>query len=96
MEVKLVVRNGKHAGQVIPVPGPQFLIGRGPDCQLRPSHKDIGTHHCAILVEQGRVAVRDHGQCHRHLRQRRAHQGRAGAQRTATGSASARWNSRST
>ena len=59
MEVKLVVRNGKHSGQVIPVGGPQFVIGRGPDCHLRPNHKDISTHHCAILVEQGRVAVRD-------------------------------------
>lgn len=61
MEVKLVVTGGKHAGQVIAVAGPQFLIGRGPDCQLRSSNKEIGTHHCAILVEQGRAAVRDLG-----------------------------------
>lgn len=61
MEVKLVVMGGKHAGQVIAVPGPQFLIGRGPECQLRPSHKEIGAVHCAVLVEQGRVAVRDMG-----------------------------------
>jgi predicted component of type VI protein secretion system len=61
MEVKLVVASGKHAGQVIAVTGEQFLIGRGPDCHVRPSHKEIATQHCAILVEQGRAAVRDLG-----------------------------------
>jgi pSer/pThr/pTyr-binding forkhead associated (FHA) protein len=59
MDVKLVVTSGKHAGQVLPVSGSQFLIGRGPDCQLRPGSREISAHHCEILVEQGRASVRD-------------------------------------
>jgi predicted component of type VI protein secretion system len=59
MDVKLVVVSGKHAGQAVTVAGPQFRVGRGPDCQLRPSSREIATHHCAILVEEGRAMVRD-------------------------------------
>jgi predicted component of type VI protein secretion system len=59
MDVKLVVANGKHAGQAVAVSGPQFLIGRGPECQLRPSSREISTRHCAILVEAGRATIRD-------------------------------------
>jgi pSer/pThr/pTyr-binding forkhead associated (FHA) protein len=59
MDVKLVVANGKHAGQAVAVPGPQFLIGRGPECQLRPSSREVATRHCAIAVEQGRATLRD-------------------------------------
>lgn len=59
MDVKLVVASGKHAGQAVAVSVPRFLIGRGPDCQLRPSSREISTHHCAILVEQGRATIRD-------------------------------------
>lgn len=59
MDVKLVVASGKHAGQAVVVSVPQFVIGRGPDCQLRPSSREISAHHCAILVEQGRALVSD-------------------------------------
>jgi len=59
MDVKLVVASGKHAGQAVAVSVPRFLIGRGPDCQLRPSSREISPHHCAILVEQGRATIRD-------------------------------------
>lgn len=59
MDVKLIVASGKHAGQAVAVSASQFLIGRGPDCQLRPSSREISSHHCAIFVEQGRATVRD-------------------------------------
>lgn len=61
MEVKLVVANGKNAGQEIPVTGPKFLIGRADDCQLRPRSDVISRYHCVILVEESFVAVRDFG-----------------------------------
>lgn len=59
MEVKLIVASGKHAGQEVPVKGPKFLIGRAEDCQLRPRSDLVSRQHCAILVEEGFVAVRD-------------------------------------
>ncbi len=61
MEVKLVVVNGKNAGQGIPVNGPKFLVGRADDCQLRPRSDVISRYHCVILVEEAFIAVRDFG-----------------------------------
>ncbi len=42
MEVTLVVARGKHAGQRVPVRGPMFLIGRDPECHLRPRSELVG------------------------------------------------------
>jgi pSer/pThr/pTyr-binding forkhead associated (FHA) protein len=61
MQVKLVVLHGKHAGQEVAVPGPKFFVGRAEDCDLRPQSDLISRHHCALLVEEGYVAVRDFG-----------------------------------
>lgn len=61
METKLIVLNGKHAGQEIRIPGPKFYIGRAEDCQLRPRSDLISRHHCAIIVKDAYVAVRDFG-----------------------------------
>jgi pSer/pThr/pTyr-binding forkhead associated (FHA) protein len=61
MDVKLRVAEGKHAGQEISVKGRKFLIGRAEDCHLRPASELISRHHCAILVEEGYIGVRDFG-----------------------------------
>ena len=61
MEVKLVVKSGKNAGQEIPISIEKFFIGRAEDCQLRPRSDLISRHHCVILVEKEFVAVRDFG-----------------------------------
>jgi len=61
MDVKLVVLEGKNAGQKVPVPGGKFFIGRGADCQLRPQSDQVSRHHAVILAEDGFVAVRDLG-----------------------------------
>jgi predicted component of type VI protein secretion system len=61
MKVSLVVASGVHQGRVIPVPGAQFLIGRDPQCQLRPASQAISKQHCAILVRDGRVFLKDFG-----------------------------------
>lgn len=61
MEAKLVVVNGKNAGRKLKVTGPKFLIGRAEDCQLRPRSDAISRHHCAILLDDGLIAVRDLG-----------------------------------
>ena len=61
MNVSLVVASGAHEGRVIPVTGPQFLIGRDPQCQLRPASQAISKLHCGVLVRNGQVYVKDYG-----------------------------------
>ncbi len=61
MKVSLVVATGSHEGRQIPLTGPQFLIGRDPQCQLRPASQAISKLHCAVLVRDGKVYVRDFG-----------------------------------
>ena len=59
MRLKLVVIGGSHSGKEIQVSGPKFFIGRDRDCQLRPNSDVVSRHHCALIVEDGYVAVRD-------------------------------------
>jgi predicted component of type VI protein secretion system len=61
MKLSLVVAQGVHAGKVIPVAGPEFVIGRDPQCQLRPASPAISKQHCALSVRGNQVFVRDCG-----------------------------------
>jgi predicted component of type VI protein secretion system len=61
MKVSLVVASGAHEGKVIPLIGPQFLIGRDQQCHLRPASPAISKLHCAVLLRDGRVYVKDFG-----------------------------------
>lgn len=55
----LVLTAGKQEGKVLEIKLPQFLIGRDPQCQLRPASPLISKRHCAILQRDGLVFVRD-------------------------------------
>jgi pSer/pThr/pTyr-binding forkhead associated (FHA) protein len=46
-------------GRSIPIAHSEFLIGRDPDCQLRPASAMISKRHCAVLVKGSKVFVRD-------------------------------------
>src|SRR5438105_773462 len=60
MKLSLVVLTaGKAQGQVIPVNLAQFVIGRDPQCNLRPASALISKRHCAVLLKDGQVYVRD-------------------------------------
>jgi pSer/pThr/pTyr-binding forkhead associated (FHA) protein len=60
MKLSLVVTTqGKGEGRVIPITLSQFLIGRDPQCQLRPASPVISKRHCAVLVKNGKVYLRD-------------------------------------
>jgi pSer/pThr/pTyr-binding forkhead associated (FHA) protein len=59
MEVQLVVLEGKHKDCVIPLPETIFLIGRDPQCHLRPHCQGVSQLHCAIAAWAGKVRVRD-------------------------------------
>jgi len=60
MKLSLVVlTQGKTEGKVIPITLAQFVIGRDPQCQLRPASALISKRHCALLMRERRVFVRD-------------------------------------
>jgi pSer/pThr/pTyr-binding forkhead associated (FHA) protein len=60
MKVGLIVKSaGANEGKVIRIAVPQFIIGRDPQCQLRPSSAAISKRHCAVLVAEGKVLIRD-------------------------------------
>lgn len=66
----------------IPVTGEEFLIGRGPDCDLRLSDSSISRHHCLVRVRGDEAAVADLGSSngtylngHRVLSQAEIHNG---------------------
>ena len=60
MKLSLVVVNaGKVAGQTIPIKTPHFVIGRDPECNLRPASAVISKKHCAISVKAGKVMLCD-------------------------------------
>ncbi|MDR1923153.1 MAG: FHA domain-containing protein [Planctomycetaceae bacterium] len=61
MDIQLVVAGGSKAGQVIPISGAKFIIGRADDCNLKPRSELISRYHCAIVSEDGYAAVRDLG-----------------------------------
>ena len=61
MDVKLVVLSGKHPGQEIAVQGPEFLVGRAPECKLRPNSDMVSRRHCMISIAEGKATIRDLG-----------------------------------
>jgi predicted component of type VI protein secretion system len=59
MRVSLVVARGKRKGHIVPIHGGQFVIGRHKECHLKASGPTISQHHCAVLVRDGKVFIRD-------------------------------------
>jgi len=60
MKLSLVVMTaGKSKGQAVPINLPHFIIGRDPQCNLRPASAVISKRHCAVLIKEGQVFVRD-------------------------------------
>lgn len=61
MKLSLVVAQGVHTGKIIPITSTDFVIGRDPQCQLRPASPAVSKQHCGISVRDGKVFVRDCG-----------------------------------
>lgn len=61
MKLSLVVAQGKPEGREIPIRLPQFLIGRDPECHLRPVSPLVSKRHCALLIRDDKAYLRDFG-----------------------------------
>jgi pSer/pThr/pTyr-binding forkhead associated (FHA) protein len=60
MKLSLVVLTaGKQEGKVLEIKQPQFLVGRDPQCHLRPASALISKRHCAVLQRDGKAFIRD-------------------------------------
>ncbi len=57
----VVVTAGKMQGKSISIANPEFIIGRDPDCHLRPASPLISKKHCAFLVQGEKATIRDFG-----------------------------------
>jgi len=59
MKVSLTVAvPGGMEGKQIPVPVPEFLVGRDPECHLCPASPRVGSRHCAILLGSQKVFLK--------------------------------------
>src|SRR4051812_18570631 len=60
MKLSLVVLTpGSQQGKVIDVKLSQFLVGRDPQCHLRPASPMISKRHCALIQKDGKAFLRD-------------------------------------
>ena len=59
MQVSLKVVGGKNDGRLIKINVPEFVIGRGDTAHLRPQSDLVSRAHCSILVQDGKVVLRD-------------------------------------
>lgn len=61
MKLSLVVSQGVNAGKTIRISVADFLIGRDPECHLRPASPAVSKQHSGIATRDGKVFVRDCG-----------------------------------
>ncbi len=59
MKLSLIVGQGKLLGKEIPITLSPFLIGRDPQCHLRPASPLVSKRHCALLLREGKAYLRD-------------------------------------
>jgi len=61
MKLSIVVISGSSIGKEIPIRVPEFVVGRDPECHLRPASPMISKRHCAFIIEGERVTFKDFG-----------------------------------
>ncbi len=54
-----VLTEGRQKGKLLPITLSQFLIGRDPQCHLRPASPLISKRHCALILREDKIFVRD-------------------------------------
>jgi pSer/pThr/pTyr-binding forkhead associated (FHA) protein len=61
MNARIRVVGGPLSGETINVRGGKLLIGREEDCHLRPNSEFVSRHHCALLLDDYTLRIRDLG-----------------------------------
>lgn len=61
MSVKMKVVQGKPRGSFLDFPEGESVVGRGPECHVRPNSELISRQHCLLRVHGYDVHVRDLG-----------------------------------
>jgi pSer/pThr/pTyr-binding forkhead associated (FHA) protein len=59
--MQLLVNSGKAKGSFLKVTGPRLLIGRGPECQLRPHSDEVSQRHAELKIVAGIAVLFDLG-----------------------------------
>jgi predicted component of type VI protein secretion system len=59
LSLRLVVAAGPNEGDVVPVRGAQFRIGRAEGCHFRPGDPDVPDLQCALLSRSGRFFLQN-------------------------------------
>jgi hypothetical protein len=59
MKFYLIVAKGRHKGTPIPIDVDLFMIGRDKMCQLRSKLPEVGDKHCALVMRDRKVFLRD-------------------------------------
>jgi len=55
----LVLTPGKQEGKLIEIKLPQFVVGRDPQCHLRPASPLISKRHCMLIQRDDKAFIRD-------------------------------------
>jgi pSer/pThr/pTyr-binding forkhead associated (FHA) protein len=61
MNARIRVVGGPSSGETFDVSGGKLLIGREEDCHLRPDNEFVSRHHCALLLDDYTLRIRDLG-----------------------------------
>ena len=61
MDAQLRVVGGPCTGKAVRVPRGKLVIGRAEDCDLRVSSEFVSSHHCALLLDDYTLRIRDLG-----------------------------------
>jgi len=55
----LVLTPGKQEGKLIEIKLPQFVVGRDPQCHMRPASPLISKRHCMLIQRDDKAFIRD-------------------------------------
>ncbi len=61
MRFCLRIITGKQAGREIPCLGSRFLIGCADNCDLKIDESQVSPYHCALLIQEDDIWLRDYG-----------------------------------
>jgi predicted component of type VI protein secretion system len=59
MKLSLLVSSGMNEGELLRVDRVRLLIGRGPQCHVRPKSPEVGLQHCGFFIRGEDAFLRD-------------------------------------